>query len=313
MEVLSFSSARVSAAAHPFTQQRKPIIMIASMTGFAARHLDLGLAQATLELRSVNQRYLEISFRLPEELRQMEPALREMISQQLSRGKVECRIALACHPQTTSDIGLNEGILESLLGWQDQVKTRFPAAMPLTVADILHWPGLVASDKPAAGWNEPLLEAAHQLLNDLVSSRLREGDKLKQFLLKRLVDCEAQITALTPRLPGIVASFRDKLAARLNEALGQESHERLAQELALFAQKIDVQEEISRLSAHFGEIRRVLDKGGAAGKRLDFLMQELHREANTLGSKSVSVEMSNTSLELKVMIEQMREQVQNIE
>jgi uncharacterized protein (TIGR00255 family) len=287
--------------------------MIASMTGFAARHLDLGLAQATLELRSVNQRYLEISFRLPEELRQMEPALREMISQQLSRGKVECRIALAYHPLTTSDIGLNEGILESLFNWQDQVKTRFPAAMPLTVADILHWPGLVESDKPAVGWNEPLLEAAYQLLNDLVSSRLREGDKLKHFLLKRLVDCEAQITALTPRLPGIVASFRDKLAVRLNEALGQESHERLAQELALFAQKIDVQEEISRLSAHFGEIRRVLDKGGAAGKRLDFLMQELHREANTLGSKSVSVEMSNTSLELKVMIEQMREQAQNIE
>ena len=287
--------------------------MIASMTGFAARHLDLGSAQATLELRSVNQRYLEVSFRLPEELRQMEPALREMISQRLSRGKVECRIALAFHPHTTTDIGLNEATLESLLGWQSRVRARFPEATPLSVADILHWPGLVESDTSAAGWNEPLLEAADQLLNELVNSRQREGDKLKHFLLKRLADCEAQISALTPRLPEIVASFRDRLAARLNEALGQDSHERLAQELALFAQKTDVQEEISRLITHFGEIRRVLDKGGAAGKRLDFLMQELHREANTLGSKSVSVEMSNTSLELKVLIEQMREQVQNIE
>ena len=172
---------------------------------------------------------------------------------------------------------------------------------------------LGANHPAAANWNEPLLEAARQLLNDLVSSRRREGDKLKQFLLKRLADCETQITTLTPRLPEIVASFKDKLAARLNEALGQESHERLAQELALFAQKVDVQEEISRLSAHFEEIRRVLDKGGAAGKRLDFLMQELHREANALGAKSVSAEMPKTSLELKVMIEQMREQVQNIE
>ena len=124
--------------------------MIASMTGFAARHVDLGLAQATLELRSVNQRYLEISFRLPEELRQMETVLREMISQQLSRGKVECRIALAFHSQTSSNIGLNEAILESLLGWQAQVRTRFPAAMPLTVADLLHWPGLVQT-RPARG------------------------------------------------------------------------------------------------------------------------------------------------------------------
>ncbi len=287
--------------------------MIASMTGFAARHLDLGSAQATLELRSVNQRYLEISFRLPEELRQMEPALREMISQRLSRGKVECRIALALHPHARSDIGLNEATLESLLSWQVRVKMRSPEAMPLSVADILRWPGLVESDSSTTDWNEPLLEAAGQLLNELVNSRKREGDKLKQFLLTRLTDCEAQISALLPRLPEIVASFRDKLAARLNEALGQDNYERLAQELALFAQKTDVQEEISRLTTHFGEIRRILDKGGAAGKRLDFLMQELHREANTLGSKSVSAEMSSTSLELKVLIEQMREQVQNIE
>lgn len=288
--------------------------MIASMTGYAARLQDLGSAQATLELRSVNQRYLELSFRLPEELRQLEPPLREMISQRLSRGKVECRIALAAHAQTASDIGLNGTFLESLIQWQEQVKTRLPDAPPLTVADILHWPGLIANDKlTAIDWNPILLEAARQLLDEMVASRQREGDKLKQFILNRLTDCESQVAALSPQLPAIVAAYRDKLAARLAEALGQDSHERLAQELALFAQKVDVQEEISRLIAHFEEARRVLEKGGAVGKRLDFLMQELHREANTLGSKSVAVEMSATSLELKVLIEQMREQVQNIE
>lgn len=288
--------------------------MIASMTGYAARLQDLESAQATLELRSVNQRYLEIGFRLPEELRQLEPALRELIGQRLTRGKVECRIALAAHAQTASDIGLNEVILESLMKWQDQVKTRLPDASSLTVADILRWPGLVESDKSTTtDWNPILLEAARQLLDEMVESRQREGDKLKHFILTRLTDCETQVAALTPRLPEIVAAYRDKLAARLSEALGQDSHERLAQELALFAQKIDVQEELSRLTTHFEEVRRVLNKGGAVGKRLDFLMQELHREANTLGSKSVSAEMSATSLELKVLIEQMREQVQNIE
>jgi uncharacterized protein (TIGR00255 family) len=288
--------------------------MIASMTGYAARLQDLDSAQATLELRSVNQRYLEISFRLPDELRQLEPVLRELIGQRLSRGKVECRIVLAAHARTASDIGLNEAILESLAKWQDQVKNRFSDAASLTVADILRWPGSVENDKSTGtDWNPILLEAARQLLDEMVESRQREGDKLKRFILTRLADCESQVAALAPRLPEIVVAYRDKLAARLSEALGQDSHERLAQELALFAQRIDVQEELSRLTTHFEEVRRVLNKGGAVGKRLDFLMQELHREANTLGSKSVSTEMSATSLELKVLIEQMREQVQNIE
>ena len=288
--------------------------MIASMTGYAARLHDLGPAQATLELRSVNQRYLEISFRLPEELRQMEPALREMIGQRLSRGKVECRIALFAPARSASDIGLNGAILESLMKWQNQVRARLPDAPPLTVADILRWPGLVENDQPVgAGWNAALLESSRGLLDELVTTRQREGEKLKQFILIRLAGCETQLAALTPRLPEIVAAYRDKLAARLTEAMGQEGHERLAQELALFAQKIDVQEELSRLAGHFEEVRRVLGKGGVVGKRLDFLMQELHREANTLGSKSVSAEMSAASLELKVLIEQMREQVQNIE
>jgi uncharacterized protein (TIGR00255 family) len=288
--------------------------MIASMTGYASRTHDLGPSQAILELRSVNQRYLEISFRLPEELRQLEAPLREIISQRLSRGKVECRIALASHTQTGIHIGLNDAILESLVRWQSQVKTRLPEASPLTVADVLSWPGLVENEKPTAtDWSNQLLGAAHILLDEMVASRQREGEKLVQFILDRLSNCEVQVATLMPRLPDIVAAYRDKLAARLREALGQESHERLAQELALFAQKVDVQEELSRLVAHFEEVRRVLNKGGTVGKRLDFLMQELRREANTLGSKSVTSEMSAASLEMKVLIEQMREQVQNLE
>jgi uncharacterized protein (TIGR00255 family) len=288
--------------------------MIASMTGYASRLHNLGVGQAAIELRSINQRYLEIGFRLPDELRPLEPALREMIGQRLARGKVECRIALSPHAPTTKDIGLNQPLLESLAGWQGQIRARFPDARPLGMADILRWPGMLDHGADAAGdWHAGLTDAVSRLLDELSASRMREGEKLGQFILARLNDCEAQLAALAPRLPEIVSTYRNKLAARLNEALGQDGHERLAQELALFAQKIDVQEELSRLAVHFDEVRRVLDKGGAVGKRLDFLMQELHREANTLGSKSVSSDMSGTALELKVLIEQMREQVQNIE
>jgi uncharacterized protein (TIGR00255 family) len=288
--------------------------MIASMTGYASRLHDLGSAQAAIELRSVNQRYLEISFRLPDELRQMEPPLREIISQRLARGKLECRISLSVHAQTVTDIGLSRAVLESLANWQTEIRNRLPDARPLGVADILGWPGMLENSQSGVEDRYgALLEVVRHLLDELIASRLREGEKLKQFILDRLADCEAQVAALAPRLPEIVSAYREKLTSRLAEALGQDSHERLAHELALFAQKIDVQEEVSRLTTHFGEVRRVLNKGGAVGKRLDFLMQELHREANTLGSKSVSGDMSGTSLELKVLIEQMREQVQNIE
>jgi len=288
--------------------------MTASMTGFAARSLHIDHASINIDLRSVNQRFLELHFRLADEFRSLEPQLRELINQRLARGKVECRISLVTLPSASLDNGLNPAILERLAHWQADVLQRLPGSAPLGVNDILRWPGAVQTATLSQdALNEATLAGVRETLDELVESRQREGAKLKQHILDRLGSAEAQVAALQPLLPVLAAAQRDKLAERLRDALGEAGHERLAQEVALAAQKADIDEEISRLNTHFSEVRRVLNQAGAVGKRLDFLMQELHREANTLGSKSVAVETSRVSLELKVLIEQMREQVQNIE
>jgi uncharacterized protein (TIGR00255 family) len=288
--------------------------MTASMTGFAARSLNLDHASVNIDLRSVNQRFLELHFRLADEFRSLEPQLRELINQRLARGKVECRINLTVLPAALLDNGLNPGILERLANWQADVQQRLPDSPPLSVNEILRWPGAVQTAALSQeALNEAALAAVRETLDELVESRQREGAKLKQHILERLAAAEAQVAALQPLLPALAAAQREKLAERLRDALGEAGYERLAQEVALAAQKADIDEECSRLTTHFAEVRRVLDQRGAVGKRLDFLMQELHREANTLGSKSVAVETSRVSLELKVLIEQMREQVQNIE
>ncbi len=288
--------------------------MTTSMTGFAAHTLNVDHASVNVDLRSVNQRYLELHFRLADEFRPLETQLRELLQQRLARGKVECRIGLTQLPAAPLDNGLNPAILERLVHWQDDVLERLPGAAPLSVNEVLRWPGAMPN---ASLSQESLTEAAltgfRAALDELVESRRREGAKLRQHILDRLTAAEAQVAALQPLLPALAAAQREKLGERLREALGEAGHERLAQEVALAAQKSDVDEELSRLVTHFAEVRRVLDQPGAVGKRLDFLMQELHREANTLGSKSVAVETSRVSLELKVLIEQMREQVQNVE
>lgn len=288
--------------------------MTASMTGFAAQTFSLGAANVAIDLRSVNQRFLETHFRLAEEFRALEPRIRELIGQRLTRGKVECRISLTALPAASEDNGLNPLILERLQQWQDEVRQRFPLAPVMGVGEILRWPGLLQGlSLQIESLNQRALEAVRQALDDLVEARRREGETLRQHILARLDAAEQQIESLKPLLPTLVANQREKLASRLREALGEPGHERLAQEVALFAQKVDIDEEISRLHSHIGEVRRILGQAGAVGKRLDFLMQELHREANTMGSKSVTLETSRVSLELKVLIEQMREQVQNIE
>lgn len=288
--------------------------MTASMTGFATRSLQVGHASASIDLRSINQRYLELHFRLADEVRPLESQLRELILQRLGRGKVECRISLTALPADSLDNGVNPAILERLAQWQAGILQRLPHSAPLTVGEILRWPGAVgAGDLPPDTLAEAVLAGVRDTLDELVESRLREGAKLRQHILDRLAAAEAQVEMLKPLLPTLAAAQREKLAERLREALGEAGHERLAQEVALAAQKADVDEELSRLGTHFAEVRRVLDQPGAVGKRLDFLMQELHREANTLGSKSIAVETSRVSLELKVLIEQMRELVQNIE
>ena len=288
--------------------------MTTSMTGFAAHSLNLDHASVNIDLRSVNQRYLELHFRLADEFRALEPQLRELIQQRLARGKVECRINLIALPAASQDNGLNPAILERLALWQSDVMQRIPNSTPLSVNEILRWPGAVpAATLTQDALNQAALDGVRATLDELVASRQREGAKLKQHILDRLGAAETQVAGLQPLLPALVAAQREKLAERLRDALGEAGHERLAQEVALAAQKADIDEELSRLTAHFSEVRRVLDQHGAVGKRLDFLMQELHREANTLGAKSVAVETSRVSLELKVLIEQMREQIQNLE
>jgi len=284
------------------------------MTGFAAHSLNLDHASVNIDLRSVNQRYLELHFRLADEFRGLEPQLRELIQQRLARGKVECRIGLAMLSAASLDNGLNPDILERLAHWQADVLQRLPGSPPLSVNEILRWPGAMQSGALSQeALNEAALAGIRATLDELVESRQREGAKLKQHILDRLAAAEARVAGLQPLLPTLAAAQRDKLAERLRDALGEAGHERLAQEVALAAQKADIDEELSRLATHFSEVRRVLNQTGAVGKRLDFLMQELHREANTLGSKSGAVETSRVSLELKVLIEQMREQAQNIE
>jgi len=288
--------------------------MTTSMTGFAAHSLNLDHASVNIDLRSVNQRYLELHFRLADEFRALEPQLRELIQQRLARGKVECRIGLAMLSAASLDNGLNPDILERLAHWQADVLQRLPGSPPLSVNEILRWPGAMQSGALSQeALNEAALAGIRATLDELVESRQREGAKLKQHILDRLAAAEAQVAGLQPLLPTLAAAQRDKLAERLRDALGEAGHERLAQEVALAAQKADIDEELSRLATHFSEVRRVLNQTGAVGKRLDFLMQELHREANTLGSKSVAGETSRVSLELKVLIEQMREPGQNIE
>ncbi len=288
--------------------------MTASMTGFAACSLNLGTASVNVDLRSVNQRYLELHFRLADEFRALEPQLRELIQQRLARGKVECRINLLAHAATSQDNGLNPGILERLSQWQAEVIQQFPDAAPLSINDILRWPGALQTGAlEQETLSTSALTGVGTALDELVESRQREGERLKQHILDRLGAAESQVAELQPLLPVLVANQREKLAERLRDALGETGHERLAQEVALAAQKADIDEELARLGTHFTEVRRVLGQKGPVGKRLDFLMQELHREANTLGAKSVSLETSRVSLELKVLIEQMREQVQNIE
>jgi uncharacterized protein (TIGR00255 family) len=288
--------------------------MIYSMTGFAAATAELDACSLTLEIRAVNSRYLDLQLRLPDELRSLEPPLREAISAQVSRGKVECRIGMAARASASKPASINQPLLLQLAQWSSEVSDVMPNARELSVADVLRWNGILESDTLAAdSLRASVLGLLQQALHDFAASRAREGEKLQEFLLQRITQINALRTAVAPRIPAAIKAYELKLQARLQEILGNADNERLHQEISLFASKIDVDEELSRLHTHLVEMERVLGKGGAVGKRLDFLMQELHREANTLGSKSVDAEVSRTSMEMKILIEQMREQIQNLE
>lgn len=287
--------------------------MIYSMTGYASAAKDLGYGNLNLELRSVNHRYLDIQFRLTEELRMLEGALREAIGKHIGRGKVDFRMGFM--PRAgASALHADEDLVRQLAALSHKVKAILPEARDLAVAEILNWPGVMAQDAvPQEELHQAALVLANSALEEFNASRGREGEKLKVLLLERVDKIVDLVKQAGPHIPAVLASYKEKLTTALKEAGANPEDDRLRQELALFAQRIDVDEELSRLQAHLTEVRRVLSAGGSAGKRLDFLMQELNREANTLGSKAMASEVTRIAVELKVLIEQMREQVQNIE
>jgi len=288
--------------------------MILSMTGFAGATAELPGISLAAELRSVNHRYLDVTIKLPDELRALETALRERIAAAQRRGKVECRIAMARTPAGTGTIAVNAERVRQLADAARDITRVVPGTPPLAAADILRWPGvMVEASISADALAGQVDELVSQALSELNAAREREGRKLRDVLDARCSDIDAQLRRIAPRVPALHAAYMDKLGSRLREAGLEPNDDRLKQELALFATRIDVAEEVARLATHVAEMRRVLAQGGTVGKRLDFLAQELHREANTLGSKSVDAELSQVSLELKVLIEQMREQVQNLE
>ena len=287
--------------------------MINSMTGYATATVNQNGQTLSLDLRTVNSRYLEWHFRAGDEFRLIESAMRERVQQQLMRGKVECRISLSAAVHGLDEVQLNTAVLAQLSSLSQQVLQELATAKPLTVAEVLRWSGVLTSaqteiDLPVVG-----MMLLNQALADLQLSRRTEGEKLAVHIVARLDAMQAQIADIQPHLPDIMSAYQLKIKERFNELVSNLEDERIAQEIALFAQKIDVDEELSRLQMHMQAVRDILKKGGMVGKRLDFMMQELNREANTLGSKSVSVETTRAAVELKVLIEQMREQIQNIE
>ncbi|MGH8683464.1 MAG: YicC/YloC family endoribonuclease [Burkholderiales bacterium] len=288
--------------------------MVSSMTGYAAVARELAAGTLALELKSVNSRFLDVQFRVAEELRSAEPQLRELAMASVARGKLDCRLAFTASPLARGEAALNNDVLSRLARLSQLVRGAIPEAQPLRVIEVLHWPGVLGEDTAAAeALREAALDAMRAALAELAAARVREGEKLARMIRERVARIRSRLAAIEPLVPQAVAAYAEKLAAKLREALAAADEERIRQEIAVFGVRIDVAEELSRLGAHLDEVERVLAAGGAVGKRLDFLMQELNREANTLGAKSVSKELSAAVLEFKVLIEQMREQVQNLE
>lgn len=297
---------------------------ISSMTGYANAKVQTDMGLLSIDIRSVNSRFLDLSFRASEEIRFLEPKFREIISGKIARGKMECRLNLV-DSGLSADTALNEEALNKLMALQTQVLKTDPSATALRVADILNYPGIVAAPVPDPEvFAKQVLTGFEQCLEVFNESRQREGAALAQVLLKYCTQIEDLVNTLSPKIPEILQAQKDKLTERLEEALGttladgaqitkEEVNERIRQEITLYGIKLDVNEEMERLCTHVKEVRRTLDRGGPVGRKLDFLMQELNREANTLGSKAVSISMTDTSVNLKLVIESMREQIQNLE
>ena len=295
------------------------------MTGYAVATSEGAAGTLTIEIKSVNSRFLDLQFRINDELRALEPDLRSAIMAAITRGKVEVRLSFGRKVSGGSS-ALNQELLADLARLQGEVTRHFAQASPMTVAELLRWPGVI--EESTIGQESLQADVAALTATTIaafVDSRKREGAALETMLQSRIEAMEAIVKRITPLIPQVISQFQHKAVERMQDALGLAGHgnpstltrqevlERIRQEVTLYGIRIDVSEELSRLSAHLNETRHILKKGGQVGKRLDFMMQELNREANTLGAKASAKELADASMELKLLIEQMREQVQNLE
>ena len=288
--------------------------MIRSMTAFARSERTEDWGTAYWELRSVNNRYLDVTPRLPEETRAIESAVRERIRKRLSRGKVDCTLRLTLGTNHDANITLNLELARRVSEATREIDALLHDPARVSAVDVLRWPGVVETESPDLdALGQVVLELLDEALTGLVASREREGLHIHDVIAQRCDEIQDIVDAVRARLPEVLETCRQRLRERLAEFLEQLNEERLEQEMAILAQKTDVAEELDRLDAHLIEVRRVLEEEEPAGRRLDFLMQELNREANTLGSKSIDTETTRASVDLKVLIEQMREQIQNVE
>jgi uncharacterized protein (TIGR00255 family) len=288
--------------------------MIASMTGFARREASGPWGTLVCELRSVNHRFLECSFRLPDEVRATEPELRQVAAKELRRGKVDCTVTFRATHGAEMALDIDPQALERVLSRLRELSAALPGSHTVNLMDVLRWPGVVREDNTGS---DEVVAAARALfaeaVADLGAARGREGVRLRELIEQRCTNLEGFVAVVRTRLPEVQARVRERLDTRLAELKAQVDQDRLEQELAILLQRLDVDEELDRLTGHIAEIRRIIGANEPAGRRLDFLMQELNREANTLSSKSQDLETTRAAVEMKVTIEQMREQVQNIE
>ncbi|AXW86540.1 MULTISPECIES: YicC/YloC family endoribonuclease [Lonsdalea] len=287
--------------------------MIRSMTAYARREIKGEWGSAAWELRSVNQRYLETYIRLPEQFRSLEPVVRERIRNRLTRGKIECNLRFELDPRAQGSLIMNERLAKQLVEAAKWVKMQSDEG-EINPVDVLRWPGVMAAEEQDLdAISAELMQALNAALDDFIAARESEGNALKALIEQRLAGVSAEVAKVRAHMPNILQWQREKLVSKLEDAQVQLENNRLEQELVLMAQRVDVAEELDRLEAHVKETYKILNKQEAVGRRLDFMMQEFNRESNTLGSKSINADITASAIELKVLIEQMREQIQNIE
>ncbi len=288
--------------------------MTRSMTAFARREAHADWGSATWELRSVNHRYLEVYTRLPEELRLLEPQVRELVGQRVKRGKVECNLRFQSAFGEAAAFSVNTELARELAKASREIDQFLYNPAPVHSMDVLRWPGvLIPSPLDTDTVGRGIMELLRQSLDSLVETRNREGEKIDALLRSRLDEMTPLVASVRGRMPQVIDGTRERIRAKLGELRAELDEQRVEQEIVIFAQKVDAAEELDRLDAHVTEVQRVLSGNKPIGRRLDFLMQELNREANTLASKSADAETTRAAVDLKVLIEQMREQVQNVE